>query len=109
MAAMRTARIVLPEKARKGEVVEIKTLITHPMETGFRRDHMGQAIPRDLITKLTVTYGGVEVFAMDMFTGTAANPFCAFSTVATETAELVFTWTDQSGATHAERRRLTVA
>lgn len=109
MAAMRTARIVLPEKARKGEVVEIKTLITHPMETGFRRDHMGQAIPRDLITKLAVTYGGVEVFAMDMFTGTAANPFCAFSTVATGTAELVFTWTDQAGAAHVERRRLTVA
>jgi sulfur-oxidizing protein SoxZ len=78
-------RIVAPAKARKGEVIEIKTLINHVMETGFRRDNVGRAIPRDIITRFTCTYAGEEVFRMDLFTGVAANPFVAFTTIATET------------------------
>ncbi len=72
---MPATRIVLPARARKGEVVEIKTIITHPMETGYRRDHVGLAIARDIITRFTCTYAGEEVFRMDLFTGVAANPF----------------------------------
>ena len=105
---MRTARIVMPKTARKGDVVEIKTLVTHPMETGYRRDDMGKAIPRDIIKLLTVTYAGDEVFRMDMFPGTAANPFAAFTTIATQTGELVFTWTDEKGEASSEKVMLTV-
>ena len=105
---MRTARIVMPKTARKGGVIEIKTLITHPMETGYRRDDMGKAIPREIIKLLTVTYGGDEIFRMDMFPGTAANPFAAFSTIATETSELVFTWTDDKNEVSVEKVTLTV-
>ena len=105
---MRTARIVMPKTARKGEVIEIKTLITHPMETGYRRDDMGKAIPREIIKLLTVTYGGDEIFRMDMFPGTAANPFAALSTIATETSELVFTWTDDKNEVSVEKVTLTV-
>ncbi len=105
---MRTARIVMPKTASKGEIIEIKTLVTHPMETGYRRDDMGKAIPRDIITLLTVQYAGEEVFRMDMFPGVAANPFAAFTTIATETGELVFTWTDEKGDAHVEKAMLTV-
>jgi len=105
---MRTARIVMPKTARKGEIIEIKTLVTHPMETGYRRDDMGKAIPRDIVKLLTVTYGGEEIFRMDMFPGTAANPFAAFSTIATETGELVFTWTDDKNESTIEKVKLTV-
>ncbi len=105
---MRTARIILPKTARKGDIVQIKTLITHPMETGYRRDDMGKSIPRDIIKLLTVTYGGEEIFRMDMFPGVAANPFAAFTTVATETGELVFTWTGDNGEQHVEKATLTV-
>jgi len=105
---MPATRIVLPAKARKGEVIEIKTLINHVMETGFRRDSVGNAIPRDIITKFTCTYAGVEVFRMDLFTGVAANPFVAFTTIATETGELVFEWTDQHGAITREQAHLSV-
>lgn len=105
---MRQARIVMPKSAKRGEVVEIKTLVTHPMETGYRRDDMGKPIPRDIISLLTVTYGGEEVFRMDMFPGVAANPFAAFTTIATETGELVFTWTDEKGERHVEKATLTV-
>lgn len=78
---MPATRIVVPAKARKGEVIEIKTLIHHVMETGFRRDNTGKAIPRNIITRFTCTYGGEEVFRMDLFTGIAANPFVAFTTL----------------------------
>ena len=105
---MRTARIVLPKTARKGDVVTIKTLITHPMETGYRRDDVGAPIPRDIITRLQVTYAGAEIFRMSMFPGVAANPFAAFTTIATETGELVFTWTDEKAVAHVERAMLTV-
>src|SRR5262245_39216332 len=106
---MPATRIVLPPRARKRDVVEIKTIITHPMETGFRRDNVGGAIPRDIITRFTCTYAGEEVFRMDLFTGVAANPFVAFTTVATETGDLVFEWTDQHGTVTREQARITVA
>lgn len=105
---MRQARIVMPKTAKKGDVIEIKTLVTHPMETGYRRDDMGKPISRDIISLLTVTYGGQEIFRMDMFPGVAANPFAAFTTVATETGEFVFTWMDEHGDRHVEKATLTV-
>jgi sulfur-oxidizing protein SoxZ len=105
---MPATRIVVPAKARKGEVIEIKTLINHVMETGFRRDNSGRVIPRDIITRFTCTYGGEEVFRMDLFTGIAANPFVAGTTIATETGDLVFEWTDQHGAVTRDQARLTV-
>ena len=105
---MPATRIVVPAKARKGEVIEIKTLINHVMETGFRRDNVGKAIPRDIITRFTCTYGGEEVFRMDLFTGVAANPFVAFTTIVTETGDLVFEWADQHGTVTREQVRLTV-
>jgi sulfur-oxidizing protein SoxZ len=106
---MLTVRLLVPPRARKGDVIEIKTLVVHPMETGYRRDNVGRAIPRFILTRFTCTYAGAVVFASDMFTGVAANPFMAFHTVATETGELVFEWTDQNGAKHTERRRIEVA
>ncbi len=105
---MLTTRILVPAKAKKGQVVEIKTLVVHPMETGYRRDNVGGAIPRNIIVRLACTYAGAEVFRMDMFTGVAANPFVAFHTVATESGEMVFTWTDEHGVAHSERKRIEV-
>jgi sulfur-oxidizing protein SoxZ len=105
---MPATRIVVPDKAKKGEIVEIKTIINHPQETGFRHDNVGRPIPRDIITRFTCAYAGEEVFRMDLFTGVAANPFVGFTTVATETGDLVFEWTDQHGAVTREQARLTV-
>ena len=106
---MPATRIVVPAKANRGEVIEIKTIINHVMETGYRRDSVGRAIARDIITKFTCTYAGEEVFRMDLFTGVAANPFVAFTTIATETADLVFEWTDQHGAVTREQAHIIVA
>lgn len=106
---MLKARIVVPTGAKKGDTIEIKTIINHAMETGYRRDAVGKPIPRDILTRFTCTYGGAEVFAMDMFTGVAANPFVAFHTIAMETGDVVCTWTDEHGQAHTESARLEVA
>ena len=105
---MPATRIVVPAKAKKGEIVEIKTIINHPQETGFRHDNVGRPIPRDIITRFTCVYAGEEVFRMDLFTGVTANPFVGFTTIATETGDLVFEWTDQHGAVTRDQARLTV-
>lgn len=105
---MATTRIVVPATAKKGQIIEIKTLVQHPMITGHGRDNVGKPVPRDIINAFVVTYAGEEVFRADLFPGVAANPFFAFSTIATVTGEVVFTWTDDQGVETVEKRQLTV-
>ncbi len=101
------ARVVvnIPERAKKGDVIEIRTLAGHPMETGFRHTQTGQLIPRDIIRQLTCSYNGVEVFRADLHPAIAANPLIVFTTVATESGTLEFRWTGDNGftATHAAK------
>jgi sulfur-oxidizing protein SoxZ len=105
---MAKALIRVPAEARKGEVIEIKTLISHPMETGQRRDNMGRPIPRHIIHRFVCTYNEEEVFRADLFPAVAANPFLTFFTVATDSGELVFRWTDDDGTTQTETARIAV-
>ena len=78
---MARALINVPRKARRGEIIEIKTLLSHPMETGYRRDNMGNLISRDIISRFVCVYNGTEVFQADLFPAVAANPFLSFFTV----------------------------
>ena len=100
--------INVPAKAKRGEVIEIKTLISHIMETGFRHDTSGQPIARDIIHRLVCTYNGEEVFRADLFPAITANPFIAFTTVATESGTLAFSWTDDRGETQTETVKIKV-
>jgi sulfur-oxidizing protein SoxZ len=100
--------INLPPRAKRGEIIEIKTLIAHPMETGYRLDTTGTAIPRDIISRFVCTYNSDEIFRAELFPAIAANPFIAFFTTATESGELVFSWTDDHGQTQTEIRQITV-
>ena len=104
------ARVLInfPPRAKRGEIIEIKTLIQHPMETGYRLDSKGAVIPRDIISRFTCAYNGDEVFRAELFPAISANPFIAFSTVATESGELVFTWIDDNGQIQSEIRLITV-
>jgi sulfur-oxidizing protein SoxZ len=101
-------RVAMPASAKRGDVITIKTLIQHDMETGYRRDEQGRVVPRDIIAKFVVTYAGTEIFRADTFPGMSANPFLAFTTIATETAELTFTWTDLAGGITRQSKTLTV-
>jgi sulfur-oxidizing protein SoxZ len=100
--------INLPSRAKRGEIIEIKTLIAHPMETGYRLDSTGTAISRDIINHFVCSYNGDEIFRAELFPAIAANPFIAFFTTATESGELVFSWTDDHGQTQTEVRQITV-
>jgi sulfur-oxidizing protein SoxZ len=88
------ARVRVPETAKKGEIIEIKTLIAHRMESGQRTDESGEKIPRQIIKKFICTYNNEVVFEADWYPAIAANPYLAFTTVATESGELVFSWVD---------------
>jgi sulfur-oxidizing protein SoxZ len=98
----------LPQRARRGEVIEIRTLAGHVMETGFRRTQMGELVPRDIITRFTCTYNGVEVFSAELHPAVAANPLIAFSTVATESGTLEFRWSGDNGYSAAYTASITV-
>ena len=100
--------INLPARAKRGEVIEIKTLIAHPMETGNRLGPTGAAIPRDIISRFLCTYNGEEVFRAELYPAIAANPFIAFFTVATESGEIAPSWTDDHEETQTEVRQITV-
>jgi len=104
------ARVLInfPQRAKRGEIIEIKTLIQHPMETGYRLDSNGAVIPRDIISRFTCAYNGDEVFRAELFPAISANPFIAFSTLATESGELVFSWIDDNGQIQSEIRQITV-
>ena len=94
---MASALINVPERAKRGEVIEIKTLIAHTMETGFRRTQLGALIPRDIIRRFACTYNGTEVFRADLHPAISANPFIVFSTIAAESGTLEFHWTGDNG------------
>lgn len=98
----------VPKTARIGEVVEIKTMIAHPMETGYRTGTNGATIPRSIISRFVCTYDGEEVFSAELFPAIAANPLIAFTTVAVRSGTLTFTWTDDSGATQTDTAEIVV-
>ena len=102
-------RVRVPKTATKGEVIEIKTLISHPMESGQRKDRKtGELIPRKIINKFVCTYNGEEVFAADFHPAISANPYMAFFIKADESGEVQFTWTDDDGSTYSETAMIEV-
>ena len=105
---MARALITGPPKAKRGEIIEIKTLMSHPMETGFRPGMDGQLIPRDIIEKFVCTYNGEVVFSALLHPAITANPFISFTTIATESGTLVFSWTDNKGETQVQTASIQV-
>jgi sulfur-oxidizing protein SoxZ len=105
---MARAVVTLPAQARRGEIVEIKTLAAHAMETGFRRTQTGELIPRDIIRRFTCTYNDVEVFRVDLHPAVAANPLIAFTTVATESGTIAFQWVGDNGYSVTETASIRV-
>lgn len=101
-------RIKLPDSAKVGELIEIKTLISHLMETGQRRGADGKIIPRLIINTFTATFAGAEVFRAELHPGISANPYIAFNMRVPGPGEFEFTWTDDAGAKVVEKTKLNV-
>ena len=106
---MMAARIQIPERARRGDVIEIRVLVQHPMETGYRFDDSGKPIPRNVITRLTCRYDGNEVLRADMTQGIAANPYLQFHAVAQTSGEVEISWVDDEGVQGSARQHLNVS
>ncbi len=102
-------RVKVPKKAAKGDIIEIKTLITHKMESGQRKDKEGNRIPRKILNKFTCTFNGAEIFSADWHPAISANPYMAFDAVATESGTFEFTWVDDDGSTYSKTAKITVA
>jgi len=105
---MASALINVPAKAKRGDIIEIKTLMSHIMETGYRRTASGEIIPRNIITSFTCRYNGAEIFRADLFPAIAANPFITFFTVATESGKFDFDWIGDNGFAESASASITV-
>lgn len=103
-----TPRIRAPRSARAGEVVEIRTLMEHPMETGLRQEG-GRTIPRDMLTRMTIRMNGEPAMEAEFRNGTAANPFHVFFLRIERSSELEFIWTDDAGRTARVMHRINLA
>jgi sulfur-oxidizing protein SoxZ len=103
-------RIRLDKKeAKKGDLIEVKTLVSHVMESGQRRDSAGKVIPRKIINKFTVELNGKPVFAADIEPAVSANPYMQFKFRAEESGTLKFTWTDDDGSKIVAEEKITVS
>ena len=101
-------RIKVPDKIKAGDVVEIKTLISHVMETGNRKDKDGKTIPRNIINQFTATFDGKPVFKVELQPGISANPYLAFHVRVPLSGDLEMTWLDDLGFKVVETVRLNV-
>lgn len=105
---MARALINIPPKVKRGDTFEIKTLISHIMETGFRTTNTGQLVPRDIITNFSCKYNDEEIFSAELHPAISANPYITFFTVATESGSLTFNWTGDNGFAVTETAKITV-
>jgi sulfur-oxidizing protein SoxZ len=106
---MADAIVSVPATARRGEVIEIKALVRHPMETGFRHTQTGERIPRNIITNFACRYDGVEIFRATLHPSITANPLFLFFTVATQSGSLEFRWTGDNGFSLTETAKIVVS
>jgi sulfur-oxidizing protein SoxZ len=110
MATNVRPRIRLDKKqAKKGDLVEVKALVSHVMETGQRKDASGKVIPRKIINKFVCTVNGKQVFAADFEPAISANPYIQFKFKALESGKVVLTWIDDDGSKIVGEESITVS
>ena len=105
---MTTIRLSVPETAEQDEIIELRAMIQHDMESGFRFGARGEMIPADIISKFECFYNGTLIFASDFHPGVAANPFLKFYARATASGAFEFVWTDQQGQSWSDSASIEV-
>lgn len=102
-------RVKVPKKAKAGETITIKSLISHPMETGQRKDKKtGDLIPRRIINKFQVTFNGEDVITVDIDPAVSANPYFQFDMVVPEAGTVRFEWTDDDGTVYDLEKKIAI-
>lgn len=102
-------RVKVPRKANAGDVITIKTLISHPMETGLRKDKQGELIPRKIINKFAATFEGEEVIRVDIDPAVSANPYFQFDMTVPGPGTIRFEWTDDDGTVYDIEKKIKAA
>jgi len=102
-------RVKLPKKAKAGDIVLVKTLASHKMETGNRKDKKGEKIPRLILNKFVCKMNGTEIFSADMNTAVAADPYISFYITAKESGSYEFSWTDDNGKVTSVTKEMAVS
>jgi sulfur-oxidizing protein SoxZ len=105
---MASALINVPAKAKRGDIIEIKTLMSHIMETGYRHLASGEIVPRDIVTSFACRFNGKEIFRADLFPAIATNPFITFFTTVTESGKFEFEWIGDRGLSETASASITV-
>ncbi|HVA36080.1 MAG TPA: thiosulfate oxidation carrier complex protein SoxZ [Candidatus Dormibacteraeota bacterium] len=103
------SRLLVPATAKKGDLIEIKTIIMHPMYSGFTKDASGKTVPREIINTFTVTYNGTQVFQMKLQPAISSNPFISFYVTADQSGAFEFAWADDNGAVYKNQAQITVS
>ena len=101
-------RVKLPKTASKDEIVTLKTLISHDMESGQRKDSSGKVIPRKIINKFTCEFNGKPVFSCDIEPAVSANPYIEFTTKVPESGTFKFSWVDDDGSVYTDEQQIKV-
>lgn len=106
---MSLGRLSVPSTARRGEAVEVRLVIQHAMETGYRREADGRVVPTNVVNTVVCRYAGREVIRAELGTGMAANPYFAFWIRAEASGEVAVEWVDDAGERGAAAAMLLVA
>ena len=102
-------RVKVPKKASAGDAVTIKTLISHPMESGLRKDKKtGELIPRKIINRFEADFNGQNVVAVDLMPAVSSNPYFQFDAIVNESGEFHFKWTDDDGSVYETKKKIKV-
>ena len=102
-------RLRVPSEAKKGDIIQIKTLMSHVMETGFRKDDAGKPIPREIINSFVCTFNGHEVFRADLEPAISANPYFEFTVKVDDSGTFAFAWVDDNGTVTTAEQGITVS
>jgi sulfur-oxidizing protein SoxZ len=108
MAQDSKPRVKVPKSAAKGEIITIKTTISHNMESGLRKDKDGKKIPRRIINKFEAIFNGKEVTSATFYTSISANPYVDFDMLVSEAGEFEFKWYDDNGEVYSSKSKMTL-
>ncbi len=109
MASGVKPRVKVPKKAKAGDTITIKTLISHKMHSGRRKDKSGNLIPRDIINRFTCEFNGESVLEVLLEPSVSTNPYFEFDAKVPESGEFKFTWYDDDGSVYETAKKIEVA
>jgi sulfur-oxidizing protein SoxZ len=108
MASGVKPRVKVPKSAAAGEAITIKTLISHKMESGQRKDDDGNVIPRSIINRFVCDFNGENVIDVTMEAAISTNPYFEFTATVPEAGEFNFTWYDDDGSVYEETKKIAI-